>query len=78
MKLLPTKVPSAFACLLMSLLLAACATQTPVEPSASGSPSLNTQYMYLTERNAQARMATIVWVHPPKSSALAKSANDNN
>jgi outer membrane biogenesis lipoprotein LolB len=76
MKALPTKMLPAFACLLMSLLLAACASQTPVEPTESPSP--NTKYMYQTERNAQMRMATVVWVHPPKSCELVKSADDDN
>jgi len=82
MNVLPTKMRTAFACLLTSFLLAACATQSSTElqdaEASPDTPSLNSQYMYQTERNAQARMATIVWVHPPKSADLKKSADDDN
>lgn len=72
MQALPTKVLPAFACMFIALLLTACAAQTSGTPFAEASHTA--KYMYYTERNAQSRMVTIYWVHPPKSTDLARSA----
>ena len=71
MKALPTKVLSVLTCLLMTLLLTACATQSSKEPS-----SLASQYIHQTERNAQAAMVTVYWITPPSSKALARMAKE--
>jgi outer membrane biogenesis lipoprotein LolB len=63
------------ACFLMAVLLAACASQTSKEPGEPAGPA--SQYMYQTERNAQARMATVYWVNPPKSQDLVKAAEND-
>lgn len=73
------KTLSLIACLLSTVLLAACVTQAPVQTDKSqDGPSLTAQYMYLTERQAQERMVTIYWVHPPKSEELAKASSDRD
>lgn len=63
------------ACLLMAVLLAACASQSSKEPREPAGPA--SQYMYHTERNAQARMVTVYWVNPPKSQDLVKAAEND-
>ena len=63
------------ACLLMAVLLAACASQESKEPREPAGPA--SQYMYQTERNAQQRMVTVYWVHPPKSEDLIKKAEND-
>jgi hypothetical protein len=59
-------------CLLAALLLSACASTTP--GGGGTKPTMTDTYMYHTERNAQARMATVYWLNPPKSEDLKKSA----
>lgn len=65
------------ACLLMAVILAACASQESREPGEPAGPA--SQYMYQTERNAQERMVTVYWVNPPTSEDLIRAAeNDGN
>jgi uncharacterized lipoprotein YajG len=76
MKALPTKVLSALACLFIVTLLAGCATQSSKETAQPA--GLKSQYMYQTERNAQAAMVTVYWVHPPSSESLQKLKEDDD
>jgi ABC-type Fe3+-hydroxamate transport system substrate-binding protein len=57
-------------CLLMTSLLAACATQSAQTGKATR--TLTDSYMQQTEHNAQSRAVTVYWVNPPKSEDLAK------
>ncbi len=61
-------------CLLLAGALSACATSNSGSATGATTPSLTDTYMYLTERNAQARMATVYWLNPPKSADLERSA----
>jgi len=63
------------ACLLMAVLLAACASQESKKTAGPAGPA--SQYMYQTERNAQERMVTVYWVNPPKSEDLIKKAEND-
>ena len=63
------------ACFLMAFLLVACASQESKEPREPAGPA--SQYMYQTDRNAQARMVTVYWVNPPKSEDLIKKAEND-
>jgi len=65
------------ACLLIAVLLAACASQESKESAEPAGPA--SQYMFQTERNAQQRMVTVYWVNPPKSEDLIKAdENEGN
>ena len=65
-----------FAFKLTAVLLAACASQESKKSSEPAGPA--SQYMYQTERNAQERMVTVYWVHPPKSEDLIKKAENDD
>ena len=59
-------------CLLAALSLCACATSGPA--GGGTKPTATDKYMYHTDRNAQARMATVYWLNPPKSEDLERAA----